>query len=979
MARFCRYCGNEISETASFCTGCGKPVPGKAVPKTEKTQPQFCRKCGKELRPGVIFCRSCGWEVGTSLPGQNRPEQTSVRSTENKIKKGRGKTKTVRGIVAAVLVFALLFTSFVKPGFLRKKPGGNGGKENIISESGTGHSQDGYTGETLLKSEYKTELIAEGTLTLEDSTLEKDGVSVTVEEGFLGKERDIQIKRVTEDVSYSFDGEEVPLTVYEVDIDGIHDGSMITIDLPMDKKAAPEYGAGYIDDETGELKPALSTYDPDTGILTIHTTHLTKFCGIPIVNEKTKNAALGYVSGYDFIDSSEKIDYNTMINLLKTSLENDGNIECGMSVLDKISMVQGGASFLDGLAGAPAADGVVTGMDGAGHLIYKNSVGTVGEIFNTNYGKSGSLSLTPEFGKKPVHIEGYDSKLKTVYPSKVIEKIGDGLTWAGRFLSLLKVTKGVYEEGLHSKSAGSEALKWAAGEAITLYIKYGTYTAGLSVYMVGVGALGLAIDYVYSEALAGRKEVYVHAYTKYYAGEGHRTDDEWIAEFKKIMNNGGGQKEFDAAIDEYVNKFWKECDKISDSYLASVLTDDDRAAWGVATGAGLTPEIRKDISDNYKARLVTKRMPAIFQKLALQNEWELAEKYEAQVESLRKLWNQDITLSIDTMDGLSAPGSEDGDEEDEKCYYAGCTVRFKDIKGKVSDPKAWETVLNKEGKGSIKFKLFPHMLYNVGNEIEIVRTEGGKETVLLTDTFDFQEPYSSYYSYPRLSASYTIKEIPDEEEPGDFPRLSLEMEKSVSIGTKYDDHAKFELKPDGSFSISLPELHRTNTPWDSVNGIKFRANALDIGSHVYIGNMSNGLKVTVSGDETSLYSRDITTKDQFNYSNEMYYIYHEGDSDQRDEIERNNGTMKMVPQFYDYDTEISFSSITLTVKENESGSGGTLTILIRENMEVHVETYNEYWGTSETRDDIDPYWATFETAIDEKTLEEFRTCFPESN
>ncbi len=40
MARFCRYCGSQISENARFCNKCGKAVPTASVQPQNSGQPQ---------------------------------------------------------------------------------------------------------------------------------------------------------------------------------------------------------------------------------------------------------------------------------------------------------------------------------------------------------------------------------------------------------------------------------------------------------------------------------------------------------------------------------------------------------------------------------------------------------------------------------------------------------------------------------------------------------------------------------------------------------------------------------------------------------------------------------------------------------------------------------------------------------------------------------------------------------------------------
>ncbi len=73
MARFCRYCGAELWEGASFCGNCGKAAQKEAPQKMEMNTPKFCRKCGTALYPGAKFCRKCGSKVGA--PADSTPKE----------------------------------------------------------------------------------------------------------------------------------------------------------------------------------------------------------------------------------------------------------------------------------------------------------------------------------------------------------------------------------------------------------------------------------------------------------------------------------------------------------------------------------------------------------------------------------------------------------------------------------------------------------------------------------------------------------------------------------------------------------------------------------------------------------------------------------------------------------------------------------------------------------------------------------------
>lgn len=64
MPKFCKYCGDPITEGELFCDNCGKRIEGETPPPHP-----VCARCGAELNPASKFCRSCGAPVsGTPSP-----------------------------------------------------------------------------------------------------------------------------------------------------------------------------------------------------------------------------------------------------------------------------------------------------------------------------------------------------------------------------------------------------------------------------------------------------------------------------------------------------------------------------------------------------------------------------------------------------------------------------------------------------------------------------------------------------------------------------------------------------------------------------------------------------------------------------------------------------------------------------------------------------------------------------------------------
>ncbi len=176
MARYCRYCGTELSDQAVFCKGCGRQLP-KAEPErtgaygtedegTVKRAPAFCRYCGGQITPGAAFCKSCGKRLdlaAASMQPPSRREQRRIRQGTGQEDGGRSVSREswsqrdarvpqnpqspakprrspVKPAIAAVLVLAL-FVSFVYPGFVRTRLfGGSEGTEGSGAGNNSGIS-----------------------------------------------------------------------------------------------------------------------------------------------------------------------------------------------------------------------------------------------------------------------------------------------------------------------------------------------------------------------------------------------------------------------------------------------------------------------------------------------------------------------------------------------------------------------------------------------------------------------------------------------------------------------------------------------------------------------------------------------------------------------------------------------------------------------------------------------------------------------
>lgn len=65
---FCKNCGSNINDNATFCSGCGQKVEAEhpvvqAPPESVQEGPKFCPGCGRKQESSVRFCPECGYSA----------------------------------------------------------------------------------------------------------------------------------------------------------------------------------------------------------------------------------------------------------------------------------------------------------------------------------------------------------------------------------------------------------------------------------------------------------------------------------------------------------------------------------------------------------------------------------------------------------------------------------------------------------------------------------------------------------------------------------------------------------------------------------------------------------------------------------------------------------------------------------------------------------------------------------------------------
>lgn len=214
---------------------------------------KFCRYCGSQLDESARFCENCGNQVAApDAPSRLSGDRNSNSPTPHAHREG---TRVLSIALSALLVVqTAAVTLFGWPGFL------------IGNKAGT---QSGpLTGS--MKNMRMTELVS-GTLSEESMVLEKDGVCFTISEVTFTGEATATISNVKNAPALMG----LELTAYDFSVDTDEEpAGIMELTMPCDLSADEIVVVGYLNEKTGEWEPTVFTYDRENKEIIIMTDHL---------------------------------------------------------------------------------------------------------------------------------------------------------------------------------------------------------------------------------------------------------------------------------------------------------------------------------------------------------------------------------------------------------------------------------------------------------------------------------------------------------------------------------------------------------------------------------------------------------------------------------------------------------------------------------------------------------------------------------
>ena len=882
----CQVCGTVLREGTKFCPGCGAQVSDQKAAQTAQQsgmQPQSRVQNSRQTQPNIPYQpgRQYAGQQNMAQPPQGIPYQPQPGrqyAGQQNMPQGRQNMpqpkprrfpwkRTIAALLAVLIAFHVIHDRSDPPepvngnegysiagnysgqtggsstgktgGNSSGKPGGNSSGSSGANSSGTsdeGEDIDTFDYEQwhhpVLEKTWSSTQVASGTLTKENRTLSGGGASMTINKGFLTEDTKAEIRKVPGTIAYEAYGITIPLTMYEFNAEGIEDDTFLTLEIPVEKPAGGSVGAGWYDEETRTVQPCSFDYDEAAGVVRINATHLSTFFGYPVRNENTRNAMIAHLSDKELQTMLQPTDYHMSLRkytyCMVHSVEADDNWEIGLKNTDELGLTNMalGVTVTEADLIGQAESAMIT-FDGVSEKYLANTFGNFDERILTKNGLAGHLNV-PEWMK--VNHTGAVEKdltdrLKSVYPRESIRKIGICMNAMNCLYSISNIIN------IARKGDTNTAVWETARFGIDRTLDYlGTHVGipGAAGYAVGVGLFAYALNEFYAEALKGRKDVYIKAYRKYYTtqetGTGYRDTEDWVKVFQNLLKDcydtTVASNLIQEEVDRYTWEFWTKYGSVE--WLQSVMTDDEKSAWGVAGEAGLKPEYKTQISNSYKRDLV----PVIQEALALLNE----RNEKAALESYKKEYKQ----LCEEMNRIITVRASDGSVKNlQPSAYGGCTVRFSGIRENplVTDKKQWEFTLDKYGKGSIKMTLLAHLTANAGDVLEVLslteKDSNNQPVILETRHFDMSSPNPDnplcvFKGKGPVEQGKLEGDWWEEGEPAGKKVLRLEYNQkgTLTFRINTDDEAPdpyeakdYNVEKDGTISMTLinPVLAR---PWD---------------------------------------------------------------------------------------------------------------------------------------------------------------------
>ena len=421
------------------------------------------------------------------------------------------------------------------------------------------------------------------------------------------------------------------------------------ITIPFQAPADQAVGAAYYNPQTGEWEPVYLDYNPELGVATILTDHLSFYSLVTFINERTKGElfeALREIPALYAWDEGTKM-------LLKILDSDDPKVKATIEFKNEMGLWQS------------------LGLDG----FYTGAVSISEPLFG----------FKPEAIDNAVSIMGEIGTAMTILDVVRADLKGDNIGVASGTLKVIM-----------AKTAGAAA-SWIG-------------TPVMAASMSLVAFIGVALEKFGTTVQEFKADYFRTAYRYYYSMEGYRalspdsrynndvngnakphgyyrTAKDWYDYFyPAFVEANMNEQQLNAYIQQsvrvYCDQFWTENTDVQTWAFAEARTQGFQSFWNA------TEALKQQISDEYYADLMNGTLTAVFAALRNKQIVQANNRAVAKINSMAKWMNKKVAFRI----------VDSSWEEGKVSKFAGRMIGFAAVPDNVADQDAWRKPIGEDGK-----------------------------------------------------------------------------------------------------------------------------------------------------------------------------------------------------------------------------------------------------------------------------------------
>ncbi|MBO4265808.1 MAG: Ig-like domain-containing protein [Lachnospiraceae bacterium] len=527
--------------------------------------------------------------------------------------------------------------------------------------------------------------------------------------------------------------------------------NLVMVEYPLEVPDGCVPVAAYFNETTGMYEPVLSEYDPDTGKITVFIDHFSTYVtgyrdiftgtDMSILFENTTEAEL--CSYYSLPNPGKKADdeMDIVVDALQSKTPTDTCMKDGLKALREMDPVM--------FSNLPDAESWTYGMDIGSNLWA--SLGLT-DSYSTFLSNAGNQIAAVGF------VVNYVDALRQMYKGNKQDAAFSG-TWAAVGLG-------------QAVAAG-----WLGSTA--------DVAAAASAGCASVAFVGLAIGKLKSQLDSDNEKAWYKVYNLYYTdGDGKRNQEYWNDLVQVAFEDGNitaGRSAIEWDVNEYVNKFFDlDYEEVVSRFGEANFEKRFGMSWWVFKDSYGKVDQEK-IKNEKKTQLYNNEIKKAFEWFYAKRMKEAGENTLEAANALVKPLNR--TVAIEFYDENAG---ENGSA------YEGYTVRWKEtaIPSNIRDKNNMSVVLDRNGKGTVKFSLWAYLHYGFKSEVELLDKDKNPVGEGISFTFSGKKDVKN-----RVSISQEVMSVEPELTVAEGQKAVLEIkgliDQSKAVCVSSDDAQKY--------------------------------------------------------------------------------------------------------------------------------------------------------------------------------------------